>query len=251
MILATLIPFGPVAARLVDRGLRRIGMLSYGIYVYHWPIFLWLDQLHTGPGAVAAGFALELTITWVVAVLLVLPPRDADPPGRAALRPQASGLVGADQFDLAWCIPVAFLLVGVGALGVTAAAPPPLFDFAAAQRTLEPPGRGQATAKPSAASRPPAPCRWPRWPPSATPPVWSSAAASTGLASSTGGVEEVTGGAWVGCGLGIGGATARPVDPSYAGPTRPGVQRLAHHLRPGDQPATTPIWPWCSTPPGT
>jgi hypothetical protein len=108
---------------------------------------------------------------------------------------------------LAWCIPIGFLVVGVLALTVTAAAPPPVIDFAAAQNTLEHLGAGKPRAKLPVAPVPGKPF---------VLPVAKVAAFgdSTGLvvgsginlaAATTGGVEEVTGGAWVGCGLGIGG----------------------------------------------
>ena len=220
IILATIIPYGPVAALLSTRGLRRVGMLSYGVYVYHWPIFLWVGALHLGLGQWPR-FGVEVAITWVVAVasyyFLELPIRRGE-------LPFGLGREGwARRLNLAWSIPVAFLLVGVGALAVSAAAPPPVFDFAAAQRKLEHLGAGKPRAKAVKAAQPG----------TLTPlPVAKVAAFgdSTALVvgsgindaeASTGGVEEVTGGAWVGCGLGIGGDYRSTVDPTYTGPTRP------------------------------
>ncbi len=98
-----------------------------------------------------------------------------------------------------------------------------MFDFAAAQRKLDHLGAGKPRAKAVKTSQAD---------PSAPLPVAKVAAFgdSTALvvgsgindASATaGGVEEVSGGAWVGCGLGIGGDYRSTVDPSYAGPTRP------------------------------
>jgi peptidoglycan/LPS O-acetylase OafA/YrhL len=197
IVLATLIPFGPVARVLGTSALRRMGMLSYGLYVYHWPIFLWIDQLHTGLGLWPLA-VLKLSVTWVVAALsfqyLERPIRRGELPFGLGNRSWAS------DFSIGWSVPVAFLLVGVAALGVTAAAPPLPFDFAAAQRTLQSLGAGKTHAPT----------------PPGTLPIARVAAFgdSTGLvigsginlaAPSTGGVEEVTGGAWVGCGLGIGG----------------------------------------------
>jgi peptidoglycan/LPS O-acetylase OafA/YrhL len=220
IILATIIPYGPVAALLSTRGLRRVGMLSYGIYVYHWPIFLWVGALHLGLGQWPR-FAVEVAITWLVAVgsyyFLEMPIRRGELP--FGLKRQG----WARQFNLAWSIPVAFLLVGVGALAVSAAAPPPVFDFAAAQRKLDHLGAGKPRAKAVKASP---------TDPTAPLPVAKVAAFGdstalvvgsgiTDASASSGGVEEVSGGAWVGCGLGIGGDYRSTVDPSYAGPTRP------------------------------
>ncbi len=218
IILATIIPYGPVAGLLSSGPLRRVGILSYGIYVYHWPIFLWIDALHLGIG-IWASFAIKVAITWLVAALSF---RFLELPIRRGQLPFGLGRDGwARQLNLAWSIPVAFLLVGVSALAVTAAAPAPVFDFASAQNTLDHLGAGKPRAKVIRASGP-----------VTILPVAKVAAFgdSTALvvgsginqaAATTSGVEEVTGGAWVGCGLGIGGSYRSTVDPSYAGPTRP------------------------------
>ena len=39
---------GAVAAVLAVRPLRWLGRISYGAYLYHWPIFLWLSEARTG-----------------------------------------------------------------------------------------------------------------------------------------------------------------------------------------------------------
>jgi hypothetical protein len=212
IVLATLIPFGPVARVMGSGALRRIGLLSYGLYVYHWPIFLWIDQLHTGLGIWPLA-VIKLSITWVVAVLSF---RHLERPIRKRELPFGLGRRSwSSQVSIGWAVPVAFLLVGCGALAVTAAAPPPLFDFAAAQRTLESLGAGKAPRHPAAPG---------------TLPIARVAAFgdSTGLvvgsginlaAASTGGVEEVTGGAWVGCGLGIGGLYRSTQVRTYQGST--------------------------------
>ena len=80
MILATIIPYGPVAGLMGNRALRRVGLLSYGVYVYHWPIFLWIDQLHTGLG-IWVLTAIKFALTWVVAVLSYYHLERPDPPG--------------------------------------------------------------------------------------------------------------------------------------------------------------------------
>ncbi len=218
VILATIIPFGPVARITANPALRRVGVLSYGIYVYHWPIFLWIDQLHTGLGLWPLA-VIKFTVTWLVAVLsyrhLERPIRHGELPFGLQRRSWAPG------FAIAWLVPISFLLVGVAALTVTAAAPPPLFDFAAAQRTLE--SLGSGSPRPKAAA---APGQKVALPVAKVAAFGDSTALVVGsginlAAPATGGVEEVTGGAWVGCGLGIGGVYRSTVDPSYAGPTRP------------------------------
>ncbi len=73
VIAACLSDRGPVARLLSWSPLRWVGRVSYGAYLYHWPLFLVLDEARTGcgPGAlfmlrVAATLGLAgLSYTWV------------------------------------------------------------------------------------------------------------------------------------------------------------------------------------------
>src|SRR4029079_4471160 len=47
LIVAALLP-GPVRALLSTRPLPAIGRISYGLYLFHWPIFLALSEERTG-----------------------------------------------------------------------------------------------------------------------------------------------------------------------------------------------------------
>jgi len=57
---------GPVAKALAARPLVLLGIISYGVYLYHWPIFLWLDQASHLQGW--SLLAAQITITLAVSV---------------------------------------------------------------------------------------------------------------------------------------------------------------------------------------
>jgi hypothetical protein len=57
---------GPVAKALATRPLVLLGIISYGVYLYHWPIFLWLDQVSHLQGWTL--LAAKITVTLAVSV---------------------------------------------------------------------------------------------------------------------------------------------------------------------------------------
>ncbi len=61
VIMAALAEGGPIRRVFSVRPIVRLGVLSYGAYLIHWPIVLWLEQ-STGLGSWAR-FALALTLT--------------------------------------------------------------------------------------------------------------------------------------------------------------------------------------------
>jgi peptidoglycan/LPS O-acetylase OafA/YrhL len=59
---------GPVRTLLATTPFVALGVISYGAYLYHWPIYLWLDEDRTGIDG-AALFGLRLAMTLAVAAL--------------------------------------------------------------------------------------------------------------------------------------------------------------------------------------
>jgi peptidoglycan/LPS O-acetylase OafA/YrhL len=60
---------GVVAGALSFTPLRLLGRISYGGYLLHWPIFLWLNEARTGIDNQWLLFALRLAVTGVAATL--------------------------------------------------------------------------------------------------------------------------------------------------------------------------------------
>jgi peptidoglycan/LPS O-acetylase OafA/YrhL len=67
VIAAVLVP-GPVRSGLAFAPLCALGLISYGVYLYHWPIYLWLSPERTGLDG-AELFGLRLALTLAVAIV--------------------------------------------------------------------------------------------------------------------------------------------------------------------------------------
>ena len=63
-----LVPDGPIARLLSLRPIRYIGAISYGLYLWHWPIFVVLSAQRTGLTGLAL-FALRVSTSMAAAVL--------------------------------------------------------------------------------------------------------------------------------------------------------------------------------------
>jgi len=61
-------PTGLPARILGVRPVAYIGKISYGLYLWHWPVFLWLDHARTGLGGTPL-FALRCAVSVVIASL--------------------------------------------------------------------------------------------------------------------------------------------------------------------------------------
>lgn len=130
LLVAAAVAPGPMRSVLRFAPLRWLGLGSYGVYLYHWPIFLWLSPERTGLSLIPL-FAVRLAVTIPVAFasyhLLEQPIRRGALPGWRAL---AATLMAATV--------TAFALV---VATVTPAAPSRL--------VAEPTTPGQGTTRPS------------------------------------------------------------------------------------------------------
>lgn len=66
LVAAAVVP-GPTRWLLSLRPLPAVGRVSYGLYLYHWPVFVWLSEGRIGFGGVRL-FVVQLAVTTVVAV---------------------------------------------------------------------------------------------------------------------------------------------------------------------------------------
>jgi lysophospholipase L1-like esterase len=126
LIMAAVAPSGPVRAVLSLEPVRHLGVISYGAYLVHWPILLWLQQETELDPLPRFGVGLALT---VVAAQVVY---------RVVELPFRTGRVRAARHRVWVALPaslaVAATIVAVTAWRQPATAP---IDFAAAQATLD------------------------------------------------------------------------------------------------------------------
>ncbi len=198
VLAAAALPGGPVVAVLSVAPLRFVGRISYGVYLYHWPIFLWLDESRTGlAGATLLAYRLAATVAlaWISYRYLERPILEGRPVpgwGRRWSRRWSLPAIGAAVVSVA-------LVAGFVA---TRTAPAPPNDFAGAQRRLSAMGAaGPARGSPSGVASPGVP---------RVAVFGDSTALSTGLGlgevlSASGRADAVGGKTELGCGVGRGG----------------------------------------------
>ena len=141
---------GPLAAVLSVRPLRWLGRISYGAYLYHWPLFLWLTEARTGLG----GVPLAVVRVATSLALAALSARVFEEPIRSGVRLRSFrapvALVGAAAVTV------------VALVSVTATPPKPALgvDLSSAPSLVAP-----STALVADASLPPLPTTVPGTPP--------------------------------------------------------------------------------------
>ncbi|HVF06460.1 MAG TPA: acyltransferase, partial [Frankiaceae bacterium] len=101
-----LVPAGPLARALSVRPLRLLGRVSYGVYLWHWPVFLLLTHGRTGlsgPLLLAARLAVTAACTAVSWYAVEVPARTWRPrlPAMPALRASRVAVAGVAAFALA------------------------------------------------------------------------------------------------------------------------------------------------------
>jgi peptidoglycan/LPS O-acetylase OafA/YrhL len=66
-VLGSIVP-GPTARVLGWRPLTEVGKVSYGLYLVHWPVIVWMNEDRLGFGGVAL-FAMQMAVTAAIAVV--------------------------------------------------------------------------------------------------------------------------------------------------------------------------------------
>jgi hypothetical protein len=169
VVAAAVQPGGPVRALLGAGWLRRLGVISYGVYVYHWPIFLWLDADRTGLSRLPL-FGLRAAVSISIAAASY---RLLERPIRAGRR-----LTGRRPWLV---VPATVGAVAVSLIAVTADPPPPTIVYSAAFEAPATPATAVAPAPAPvfAPAPPPAPRSHEPQPPRLPQPVPVSAPVPT------------------------------------------------------------------------
>jgi peptidoglycan/LPS O-acetylase OafA/YrhL len=98
VVLAAIIPHGPVAWFLGTPPLRWLGRFALAWYLVHWPVFVWVDRAHTGwTGATLVAARLVISAAGAVALELAFEQvraheRSRTEPGRARFERGVAGL---------------------------------------------------------------------------------------------------------------------------------------------------------------
>jgi peptidoglycan/LPS O-acetylase OafA/YrhL len=119
VIVAALEPASAVARALSIEPLRRLGLVSYGVYLLHWPVFIWLDSARTGLQGVPL-FLLQVSVTFALAAASY---RLVEAPVRAGRLP----VLGFSHRW--WAAPVGMAVVVAVVVATTVGPPEPVTAF--------------------------------------------------------------------------------------------------------------------------
>jgi peptidoglycan/LPS O-acetylase OafA/YrhL len=113
-------PRGPLAAVLSFAPIRFVGRISYGLYLWHYPLFIWLDHERTGLFGVRL-LALRLVVTLAVATASFYL---VERPVRHGLVLRGSAAALSTAVAVAVTVAMVFATSLAAAIPVAAAAPP-------------------------------------------------------------------------------------------------------------------------------
>lgn len=154
---------GPLAAGLASPPLTGLGRISYGVYLLHWPLFLWLTPQRLD-WPTAPLFALRVAVTLAAAAAMY----------RLLERPVRLGSLVRTR-TVRWALPLAAIAILGATWSVTRDLPPPPEYLQPRDETVEvreaspPSTTTPTTAPPTTAGPAPAPTQPP--PPPTEPPV--------------------------------------------------------------------------------
>ena len=222
LIVASHSPRGLATRLLALPPIQHLGRISYGVYLYHWPLFLWLDTARTGLdgwGLFAVRMAATLTLAEISYRFVEMPIRRT---GRLTLPgalPRLSRLA-----------PVAIVILIAAGVLTSLTAPPKAVDFDLAAESLasldelstSPPSTVVATDDVDAVL-----AQLPTEPPTPRVGVFGdSTALMTGfglggaMAERPGVMDYAEGVTLLGCGLNLGGSRLRKQTVVYNGERR-------------------------------
>jgi peptidoglycan/LPS O-acetylase OafA/YrhL len=127
LILSAAVPYGPVSHLCRSKPLRWLGVISYGVYLFHWPLLVFLDQERTGLSHLPR-FILVISLSILLAALSY---RYIERPVRTR-----RGVFAPGRLRPAMLAPVVLIALIAGLVTMSPAGHRQTFDFASAQQAF-------------------------------------------------------------------------------------------------------------------
>jgi peptidoglycan/LPS O-acetylase OafA/YrhL len=127
VILAAAVPYGPVSQLCRVKPLRWLGVISYGVYLFHWPLLVFLDQRRTGLAHLPR-FILVISLSILLAAISY---RYLERPVRTR-----RGVFAPGRLRPAMLAPVVLIALIAGLVTMSPAGHRRTFDFADAQQAF-------------------------------------------------------------------------------------------------------------------